>query len=80
MVVARLETAGVICLETFKDFPRMARFILRDEGQYIVPLMNPSSLLQCRENHCYWKSVEIDVAVIKREGVPDARPPCCQTC
>ena len=32
VVVARLETAGVICLETFKDFPRMARFILRDEG------------------------------------------------
>jgi len=28
----RLETAGIICLETFKDFPRMARFILRDEG------------------------------------------------
>ena len=32
VVVARLETAGVICLETFQDFPRMARFILRDEG------------------------------------------------
>ena len=65
----------MICLETFKDFPRMARFILRDEGQYIVPLMNPSSLLQCRENHCYWKSVETDVAVIKWEGVPDICPP-----
>ena len=33
VVVARLETAGVICLEAFQDFPRMARFILRDEGQ-----------------------------------------------
>jgi len=32
VVVARLETAGVICMETFNDFPRMARFILRDEG------------------------------------------------
>ena len=28
-----LETAGVICLETFHDFPCMARFILRDEGK-----------------------------------------------
>ncbi|XP_065899361.1 eukaryotic peptide chain release factor GTP-binding subunit ERF3A-like [Dysidea avara] len=36
VVVARLETAGVICLETFKDFPRMARFILRDEGKTIA--------------------------------------------
>ena len=36
VVVARLETAGVICLETFQDFPRMARFILRDEGNIEV--------------------------------------------
>ena len=28
-----------------------------------------------RKNHCYWKSIEIDVAVIKREGAPGARPP-----
>jgi translation elongation factor EF-1alpha len=31
--VARLEVnGGVICLETFKDFPQMGRFTLRDEG------------------------------------------------
>lgn len=31
--VARLEVnAGMICLETFKDFPQMGRFTLRDEG------------------------------------------------
>ena len=35
MVVARLETAGVICLETFQDFPHMAMFILRDEGDVV---------------------------------------------
>ena len=32
MVIARLQTAGIICLETFKEFPQMARFTLRDEG------------------------------------------------
>uniref|UniRef100_A0AAR2L5Z6 G1 to S phase transition 1, like n=1 Tax=Pygocentrus nattereri TaxID=42514 RepID=A0AAR2L5Z6_PYGNA len=31
--IARLRTAGTICLETFKDFPQMGRFTLRDEGQ-----------------------------------------------
>lgn len=33
VVIARLQTAGVICLETFKEFPQMARFTLRDEGE-----------------------------------------------
>lgn len=31
--IARLRAAGVICLETFKDFPQMGRFTLRDEGE-----------------------------------------------
>lgn len=26
--------AGMICLETFADFPQMGRFTLRDEGMY----------------------------------------------
>ncbi|XP_070580082.1 eukaryotic peptide chain release factor GTP-binding subunit ERF3A-like [Ptychodera flava] len=36
IVIARLETAGVICMETFKDFPQMGRFTLRDEGRTIA--------------------------------------------
>ena len=32
VAIAVLQTSGVICLETFKDFPQMARFTLRDEG------------------------------------------------
>ena len=32
VVIARLQTAGIICLETFQAFPQMARFTLRDEG------------------------------------------------
>ena len=32
-MIARLQTAGVICLETFKEFAAMARFTLRDEGE-----------------------------------------------
>lgn len=36
--IARLRAAGVICLETFKDFPQMGRFTLRDEGKTSVPL------------------------------------------
>lgn len=31
--IARLRTAGTICLETFKEFPQMGRFTLRDEGR-----------------------------------------------
>lgn len=34
--IARLRAAGVICLETFKDFPQMGRFTLRDEGKDTV--------------------------------------------
>lgn len=34
--IARLRAAGVICLETFKDFPQMGRFTLRDEGEASV--------------------------------------------
>ena len=32
VVIATLQTAGIICVEKFKDFPQMARFTLRDEG------------------------------------------------
>ncbi|RDD40768.1 Eukaryotic peptide chain release factor GTP-binding subunit ERF3A [Trichoplax sp. H2] len=36
IVIARLQTAGVICLETFQEFPQMGRFTLRDEGKTIA--------------------------------------------
>lgn len=36
--IARLRAAGVICLETFKDFPQMGRFTLRDEGVHVISL------------------------------------------
>lgn len=36
VVIATLQTAGVICLETFKEFPQMARFTLRDEGTLLI--------------------------------------------
>ena len=35
VVIARLQTAGIICLETFQAFPQMARFTLRDEGIFV---------------------------------------------
>ncbi|CAN0315599.1 unnamed protein product [Lampetra fluviatilis] len=34
--IARLRAVGAICLETFKDFPQMGRFTLRDEGKTIA--------------------------------------------
>lgn len=34
--IARLRAAGTICLETFKDFPQMGRFTLRDEGKILT--------------------------------------------
>ncbi|XP_033123759.1 eukaryotic peptide chain release factor GTP-binding subunit ERF3A-like [Anneissia japonica] len=36
VAIACLTTAGIICLETFKDFPQMGRFTLRDEGKTIA--------------------------------------------
>lgn len=36
IAIMRLECAGVICLEPFKDFPQMGRFTLRDEGRTIA--------------------------------------------
>jgi len=33
VVIATLQTNGVICMEKFSDFPQMARFTLRDEGE-----------------------------------------------
>ena len=40
VMIAELQTAGVICLETFKDFPQMARFTLRDEGWSVDKLVD----------------------------------------
>ncbi|PRD19796.1 UNVERIFIED_CONTAM: Gspt1, partial [Trichonephila clavipes] len=36
IAIMRLECSGVICLESFKDFPQMGRFTLRDEGRTIA--------------------------------------------
>ncbi|XP_077980483.1 eukaryotic peptide chain release factor GTP-binding subunit ERF3A-like [Glandiceps talaboti] len=36
IVLARLETSGVICIETFQEFQQMGRFTLRDEGKTIA--------------------------------------------
>jgi len=37
VAIVRLEiTGGVCCIETFKDFPQMGRFTLRDEGKTIA--------------------------------------------
>ena len=34
IAIVRLEIfSGSVCLETFKDFPQMGRFTLRDEGK-----------------------------------------------
>ncbi|CAG8573411.1 1650_t:CDS:10 [Acaulospora morrowiae] len=35
-VIARLETAGPICVEAFDEYPQLGRFTLRDEGKTIA--------------------------------------------
>jgi peptide chain release factor subunit 3 len=35
-VIARLETPGPICVETFENYPQLGRFTLRDEGKTIA--------------------------------------------
>jgi len=34
--IARLQCAGVLCMETFKDHPSLGRFTLRDEGKTLA--------------------------------------------
>ncbi|XP_066258677.1 eukaryotic peptide chain release factor GTP-binding subunit ERF3A [Euwallacea similis] len=36
IAIMRIECAGVICLEPFKEFPQMGRFTLRDENRTIA--------------------------------------------
>lgn len=36
VAIMRFETAGVICLETFKSHPQLGRFTIRDEGKTIA--------------------------------------------
>lgn len=47
VAIARIEVnGGMICLETFKDFPQMGRFTLRDEGiQFIKKIMQVQVLV-----------------------------------
>lgn len=34
--IARIQVnGGMICMETFADFPQMGRFTLRDEGRFV---------------------------------------------
>ncbi|CAG8514510.1 9883_t:CDS:10, partial [Acaulospora colombiana] len=35
-VIAKLETAGPICVEAFEDYPQLGRFTVRDEGKTIA--------------------------------------------
>ncbi|XP_075724585.1 eukaryotic translation release factor 3 isoform X2 [Rhipicephalus microplus] len=36
IAIMRMECAGVVCMEPFKEFPQMGRFTLRDEGRTIA--------------------------------------------
>ncbi|CAL8143054.1 unnamed protein product [Orchesella dallaii] len=36
LAIMRLECAGVICMEPFKEFPQLGRFTIRDEGKTIA--------------------------------------------
>lgn len=38
VAIMRLECAGVVCMEPFKEFPQMGRFTLRDEGMFCVDI------------------------------------------
>lgn len=35
-ILALIETANPVCIETFKDHPQLGRFTLRDEGKTIA--------------------------------------------
>ena len=68
IAIMRLEAAGVICMEPFKDFPQMGRFTLRDEGavKYLMSLThfginlhsNKNYFRFYRKNNCDWQSAQ----------------------
>jgi peptide chain release factor subunit 3 len=35
-IIAKVETTAPICLETYKAYPQLGRFTLRDEGKTIA--------------------------------------------
>ena len=35
-IIAKVEVAAPVCLETYKDYPQLGRFTLRDEGKTIA--------------------------------------------
>lgn len=80
--IARLRAAGVICLETFKDFPQMGRFTLRDEGGKTVRkclFLSPKSTkiwmlfhIFLRENHRHRQGAEAGA----RKGLNAATAAC----
>ena len=53
IAIMRLEAAGVICMEPFKDFPQMGRFTLRDEGavKYLMSLTHFGINLHSNKNY-----------------------------
>lgn len=61
IAIMRLEAAGVICMEPFKDFPQMGRFTLRDEGHsrthvffILMELLAKYFYFSYRTNDCNW--------------------------
>uniref|UniRef100_A0ABM5F0L6 Eukaryotic peptide chain release factor GTP-binding subunit ERF3A isoform X1 n=1 Tax=Pogona vitticeps TaxID=103695 RepID=A0ABM5F0L6_9SAUR len=56
--IARLRTAGTICLETFKDFPQMGRFTLRDEA-HCLPSFPPKFQTSFKHSNHSCKTIAI---------------------
>lgn len=48
-IIAKVETTAPICLETYKEYPQLGRFTLRDEGKTIA--MGKVSILM------YWMGI-----------------------
>lgn len=53
IAIARIEVnGGLICMESFKDFPQMGRFTLRDEGNYM-------DIIKLYQYQCYCKTIQV---------------------
>ena len=69
IAIVRLEaTQGIICLESFKEFPQMGRFTLRDEGgSFFCASFTSTEFLLLREN----KEMAIVIRNIASLGIID---------
>lgn len=59
LAIMRLECAGVICMEPFKEFPQLGRFTVRDEGKRTYKWFITSFIAACSHTRTCISNLEL---------------------